>query len=144
MILVSACLIGINCRYDGSNLLNDPLLNKIKEKGFIPLCPEQLGGLPTPRASASIQTGTGASVLDGNARAIDISGNDVTEAFLKGAQEGLKIAKLLNVKTAILKENSPSCGVIFTNSGFKKIKGAGVFTALLMRERITIFSERDY
>jgi len=144
MILVSACLAGINCRYDGSNLLNYPLLTKLKEKGFIPLCPEQLGGLPTPRAAASIHSGTGACVLEGKARTIDTNGNDLTEAFLKGAHEGLKAAKLLNVKTAILKDNSPSCGVHFTSSGFQRIKGFGVFTALLRKERITLFSEFDF
>ena len=144
MILLSACLVGINCRYDGSNLLNDPLLNRIKDKGFIPLCPEQLGGLPTPRAAASIHKGTGARVMEGNARVININGNDVTEAFLKGAQEGLKIAKLLNIKTAILKDNSPSCGVHFTHSGFQRIQGAGIFTALLKSEGFTIFSECDF
>lgn len=141
MILVSACLVGINCRYDGSNLLNDDVLKKVKEEGYVPVCPEQLGGLPTPRLRSSIQNGTGVEVIAGKAKAININGKDVTKEFLKGAQESVKIAKLMGVKKAILKENSPSCGVDFTHSNFKKVKGSGVFTVMLRREGIKIFSE---
>jgi len=142
MILISACLVGVNCRYDGANIQNADLLEKIKDEGFIPVCPEQLGGLPTPRPRASIENGTGKEVIAGNAKVIDINGKDITGEFLKGAQEALKIAKLMRVKSAILKERSPSCGVEFTNSDFKKVTGAGVFTALLKREGIKIFSEK--
>ncbi len=136
MIIVSACLVGINCRYDGSNTMNDALIKEIKEEGFIPVCPEQLGGLSTPRPSASIQDGTGFDVIGSSSKVIDINGRDVTREFLKGAQEALKIAKLLRVQKAILKENSPSCGVNFTSSNLKKIKGPGVFTAMLRNEGI--------
>ncbi|MBW2552961.1 MAG: DUF523 domain-containing protein [Deltaproteobacteria bacterium] len=136
MILISACLIGINCRFDGSNTINDAIIKEIKDEGFIPVCPEQLGGLSTPRPSASIQNGTGFDVIGSSSKVIDINGRDVTREFLKGAQEALKIAKLLRVQKAILKENSPSCGVNFTSSNFKKIKGPGVFTALLRNEGI--------
>ena len=142
MILISACLVGVNCRYDGANIQNADLLEKIKDEGFIPVCPEQLGGLPTPRPRASIENGTGKEVIAGNAKVIDINGKDITGEFLKGAQEALKIANLMRVKSAILKERSPSCGVEFTNSDFKKVNGAGVFTALLKREGIKIFSEK--
>lgn len=144
MILVSACLVGINCRYDGSSLINEDLLKKIKLEGFIPVCPEQLGGLPTPRPSATIQNGIGADVVAGKAKIIDINGQDLTKKFLKGAQETLKIAKLLGVQGAILKDNSPSCGVNFTNSDFKKVKGSGVFTATLKSEGVKIFSEQNF
>ena len=136
MILISACLIGINCRFDGSNTINDAIIKEIKDEGFIPVCPEQLGGLSTPRPSASIQNGTGFDVIGSSSKVIDINGRDVTREFLKGAQEALKIAKLLRVQKAILKEYSPSCGVNFTSSNFKKIKGPGVFTALLRNEGI--------
>lgn len=136
MIIVSACLVGINCRYDGSNTINDAIIKEIKEEGFIPVCPEQLGGLSTPRPSASIQNGSGFDVIGSISKVIDMNGRDVTREFLKGAQEALKIAKLLSVQKAILKENSPSCGVNFTNSNFKKIKGPGVFTAMLRNEGI--------
>ncbi len=136
MIIVSACLVGINCRYDGSNTINDAIIKEIKEEGFIPVCPEQLGGLSTPRSSASIQNGTGFDVIGSISKVIDINGRDVTREFLKGAQEALKIAKLLRVQKAILKENSPSCGVNFTSSNFKRIKGPGVFAAMLRNEGI--------
>ena len=140
MIIVSACLVGINCRYDGSNTINDAIIKEIKEEGFIPVCPEQLGGLSTPRPSASIQNGSGFDVIGSISKVIDMNGRDVTREFLKGAQEALKIAKLLSVQKAILKENSPSCGVNFTNSNFKKIKGPGVFTAMLRNEGIKTYS----
>jgi uncharacterized protein YbbK (DUF523 family) len=136
MVIVSACLVGINCRYNGSNSINNSIIERIKEEGFIPVCPEQLGGLSTPRPSASIQNGTGFDVIGSISKVIDMNGKDVTREFLKGAQEALKIAKLLSVQKAILKENSPSCGVNFTNSNFKKTKGPGVFTAMLRNEGI--------
>lgn len=144
MILVSACLVGVNCRYDGANIQNADLLKKIKDEGFIPVCPEQLGGLPTPRPRASIENGTGKEVIAGNAKVIDSNGKDITGEFLKGAQEALKIAKRMRVKTVILKERSPSCGVEFTNADFKKVTGSGVFSALLEREGIKIFSENNF
>ncbi|KPJ57163.1 MAG: hypothetical protein AMJ42_04785 [Deltaproteobacteria bacterium DG_8] len=144
MILVSACLVGINCRYDGSNLLNNDLLKKIKAEDYVPVCPEQLGGLPTPRPRSSIQNGTGVEVIAGKAKVMDFNGNDVTKEFLEGAHESLKIAKFVGVKKAILKENSPSCGVDFTHSNFKKVKGTGIFTAMLKNEGIKIFSEYTF
>lgn len=136
MILISACLIGINCRYDASNSMDTSIMKRIKEEVFIPVCPEQLGGLSTPRPSASIQNGTGADVVGSAAKVIDMNGRDVTREFLKGAQEALTIAKLLNIQEAILKENSPSCGVNFTSSNFRRIKGTGVFAAMLRKEGI--------
>ena len=144
MILVSACLIGINCRYDGSNVLNNSILKKFSADDLIPVCPEQLGGLPTPRSRATIHNGTGTDVITDKVKVIDVNAKDVTGEFLKGAQESLKIAKLLGVQKAILKENSPSCGVNFTNSDFKKVKGPGVFTSMLMSEGIETFSEHNF
>ncbi len=144
MILVSACLVGVNCRYDGTNIQNVDLLEKIKEEEFVPVCPEQLGGLLTPRPRATIVSGTGKEVITGKAKVIDINGKDVTGEFLKGAHETLKIAHLKKVETAILKEKSPSCGMEFTNSDFKKVGGSGVFAALLKREGIKILSENNF
>ena len=144
MIIVSTCLVGINCRYDGSNSINDEIIKKIKAEGFIPVCPEQLGGLPTPRPAPSIQNGTGEEVVAGKVKVVDVNEKDVTKEFLKGAQEALKIARLAGAKKAILKENSPSCGVNFTNSNFKKINGPGVFTSMLRIESIKTFSEYNF
>jgi uncharacterized protein YbbK (DUF523 family) len=100
MKLVSACLLGINTKYDGTNNKNEEIIKLAKEEILIPVCPEQLGGLPTPREFAEIKNG----------RVITKSGKDVTENFKKGAEEVLKIAKLFGIKEAILKSRSPSCG----------------------------------
>ncbi len=134
MKIVSACLVGINCRYDGNNNLNKKVMERFLEGELIPLCPEQLGGLSTPRTPAEIKDN----------KVFDKNGNDVTENFIKGAKETLRIAKLLGCKEAILKENSPSCGVHNVYDGTftsKKIKGMG-FTAKLLKENgINVKSE---
>ncbi len=138
IVLVSACLLGINCRYNRSNVFDESLLKNILERGLtpIPVCPEQLGGLPTPRPSCEIVGGDGYDVLDGIARVLTRDGEDITEHFVRGAYETLKIAKLLNIDFAIMKDFSPSCGCenIYdgTFSGRTK-RGCGVTTALLRR-----------
>jgi uncharacterized protein YbbK (DUF523 family) len=105
---------------------------------FIPICPEQLGGLPTPRAPSNIVKGDGKGVLAGHARVINTLGEDVTEAFIKGAQESLKLARLTGAKKAILKNKSPSCGLntpyCETDTGY----GLGVTAALLLSAGIKI------
>jgi uncharacterized protein YbbK (DUF523 family) len=135
-ILVSACLLGINCKYDGTSNKNEKILKLAKDFILIPICPEILGGLPTPREPAE-QKGK---------RVITKSGEDVTKYFEKGAKEVLKIAKILKIKKAILKQKSPSCGCgkIYdgTFSG-KLIKGDGVTTKLLKKNGIEVFSEED-
>ena len=137
MKLVSACLIGINCRYDGKNQLNQKCLKLFKKGELIPICPEQLGGLPTPRESAEIQR---------NGQVLTKKGRDVTENFIWGAKQTLKIAKTLGIKEAILKSKSPSCGsgLIFdgTFSG-KLIKGNGITAALLKKEGIKVITEEE-
>lgn len=136
MKIVSACLLGINCRYDDKSKPNEKVLLLSKEETLIPICPEQLGGLPTPREIHEIK----------NSRAISKSGIDNTNYFLKGAQEALKIAKLFNCKEAILKSKSPSCGygLIYdgTFSG-KLIKGDGVTTSLLKQNGIKVISDEE-
>ncbi len=135
MLIISACLVGINCRYDGSHKKRPDIITCFKEKGLVPVCPEQLAGLCTPRPHSQIVRGTGFDVLDHAAKVIDSKGTDLTSKFLKGAEECLKIACLVKARMAILKERSPSCGVLFASSDFKK--GPGVLTALLIREKIT-------
>lgn len=107
---------------------------------FIPLCPEQLGGLSTPRFPAHIDNGSGTDVLNGHARIIDSKGNDVTEYFLRGAEEVKKIAQLMKIDTAIMKENSPSCGVNYIKRGDVLINGMGVTSSLLHSVGIKIIS----
>jgi len=144
--LVSACLLGINCRYDGKNALEPKLLELMKEDQIIPICPEQLGGLPTPREPAWIVGGEGSDVLKGAAKVISRSGRDVTENFRTGAEETLKVAKLFGAKCAILKARSPSCGCggIREPFSFDKLKsGDGVTAALLKKNGFKVVSEEN-
>ena len=143
MIMVSACLVGVNSRYDGSNKLNENIIKLLKGVPFIPLCPEQLGGLPTPRNAAEIVGGDGFDVLRGKARVIDSEGVDVTGNFIKGANEVLKIINMLGIEKAILKEVSPSCGVNLIVCKDRLISGIGVTAAILKESNIEIISEKD-
>lgn len=110
-IIVSACLVGVNCRYDGESRTDPRVLRLFRAGLAIPVCPEQLGGLPTPREPAEIVGGDGQDVLDGRARVIDKMGRDVTASFVKGAEQVLFLARQVGAKRAILKRKSPSCGV---------------------------------
>jgi len=115
LILVSACLIGLNCRYDGKTKENREIVDLLKSGlKLLPICPEQLGGLCTPRAASQISGGDGFDVINGNAKVIQLeTGVDVTKNFLKGAKEVILITNLFYIKKAYLKAKSPSCGVSF-------------------------------
>jgi uncharacterized protein YbbK (DUF523 family) len=146
MIIVSACLAGINCRYDGGNRLNSRIREMVLSGNAIPVCPELLGGCQVPRLAAEIEGGTGADVLDGQCRVIRNDGSDATLEFITGAEITLGIAEKYNVKKAIMKKNSPSCGFgcIYDGSfSSKQIKGNGVTTQLLLRNGITVSTEDD-
>ncbi|MCX6815817.1 MAG: DUF523 domain-containing protein [Candidatus Aenigmarchaeota archaeon] len=146
MRLCSACLLGIKCRYDGKDNLNKKIVAISKKETLIPVCPEQLGGQSTPRPNAEISGGDGSGVLDGKAKVIEPGGNDVTKYFVKGAEEVLKMAKLHDIKEVILTQRSPSCGSgqIYDGTFSKKlIKGDGVTTALLKRNKIKVISDSD-
>jgi len=149
MKLCSACLLGIRCRYNGEGKLSEKVVTLSKKDVLIPFCPEQLGGLPTPRESCGIYGGVGDEVLDNKATVRTIeTGKDLTEYFVKGAKEILKIAKLFGIKEAILKQKSPSCGNGITwqlDNNFENhtVKGDGVTTALLKRNGIKVISEED-
>jgi len=108
--LVSACLVGLCTRYDGNRKPNDLCLNLLREAIWIPFCPEQLGGLPTPRPPADIVGGEGGDVLSGKAKVLTRNGTDVTKAFIHGAYEVLTIAQSQPVESVFLKSRSPSCG----------------------------------
>jgi uncharacterized protein YbbK (DUF523 family) len=146
MKLVSACLMGIHCRFDGESSLDIDVQKLVKEGKAVPVCPEQMGGLSTPRLPAEIVGGDGEDVLDGKAKVINIEGEDVTDAFIRGAEEALRVAKSVSATEAILKERSPSCGscVIYdgTFSG-KKQAGNGVTAALLQRNGIKVVTEEE-
>lgn len=147
MILISACLLGINCKYNGKNNLKENIIKKLGNKNIIPICPEQLGGLSTPRLPAEIKGGSGKDVLKGQAKVVTNDETDVTEEFVKGAYETLKIAKKLGIKKAILKTRSPSCGLGEIYDGNFKgtlTEGSGVTTDLLKENKIKIYSEEDF
>jgi uncharacterized protein YbbK (DUF523 family) len=141
MKLVSGCLLGMKCRWDGKIKPNKKIIELSKRETLIPICPEQLGGLPTPRKPCGIFGGNAKDVLEGRAKVLSArDGKDFTKNFLRGAEESLKIAKLFGIKEAILKQGSPSCGSGRTYQldkklRNKKIEGDGVTSALLKKTR---------
>ena len=127
--LVSACLIGLCTRYDGRSKPNIACKQQLASSFWIPVCPEQLGGLPTPRPAARLVGGGGQEVLVGKARVINSMEEDVTSQFIKGAQETLALARLHGASHAMLKARSPSCGLLPLQ---------GVTAALLLQHHIKI------
>ncbi|MDD5935392.1 MAG: DUF523 domain-containing protein [Clostridiales bacterium] len=135
-VLISGCLLGINCRYDGKGNLIPEISELLKKHNLIPVCPEQLGGLVTPREAAEIRNG----------RVVTKSGIDITEEFTKGALEVLRLAKLYGCTVAILKERSPSCGSNCRYDGTFSgtlIAGDGITAELLKENGITVYGESD-
>ncbi|ODV55413.1 DUF523 domain-containing protein [Lysinibacillus fusiformis] len=146
MILISACLAGLNVRYNGTNCIDDRVQKLVSEKKAITVCPELMGGFSTPREPAEIVGGNGEDVLDGKATVIERSGRDVTELYIKGAYATLQKVLEVGATQVVLKENSPSCGsAAIYNGEFNgmKIVGEGVTTALLRRNNIVVLSEVD-
>ena len=133
-LLVSACLLGMSCRYDGGHNAIPQLKKLLKTHTCIPVCPEQLGGLPTPRTPVEWQ----------GDRAVDKDGRDVTEAFIRGTAEVLRLADLYRCKNALLKERSPSCGCgqiydgTFTGT---LTEGDGLTAQMLKRKGVTVYGE---
>ena len=142
-VVISACLLGVRCRYDGGDSRNETAIKQGQQYALIPVCPEESGGLPTPRPPAEIVGGDGGDVLDGRAKVMTTDGTDVTEAYLKGAHHALRVAQSNRATHVVLKARSPSCGCgdIYdgTFSG-TLTPGDGVTTALLKRHGITVTS----
>ncbi len=135
-ILVSACLLGADCKYNGKNNRNENVLRLMEKHTLIPVCPEQLGGLATPREPSEKSGG----------RVISKSGADVTENYKKGADEVLKIARLYGCKRAVLKAKSPSCGSGKVYDGTFSgtlIDGDGVTAQLLKQNGIEVQNENN-
>lgn len=147
MIIVSACLCGVNCKYSGGNNFNEKVMHLFQQGKAVLVCPEQMGGLSTPRLPSEIIGGTGADVLDGKCRVMTINcQDDVTDRFTKGAEETLKLAKKCGASLAILKSRSPSCGhgTIYDGSFTgTKIDGNGVTAELLERNGIKVITEEE-
>lgn len=136
MIIVSACLLGENCKYDGKNNLNKAVIEYLKDKSYIAVCPEMLGGLPCPRTPSEIRNG----------KVYFKDGTDVTEAFLRGADEVLSLLEQYEITEAILKEGSPSCGSKNVYDGTftgAKIKGQGITAKALSERGIKIRNESE-
>jgi len=147
-ILISACLLGENVRYDGGNSqVNSNILNQWQQEGrLISTCPEMAGGLPVPRVAAEIEGGNADTILQGKSGIWRKDGVDVTDAYLNGAEITLALCMKHNIRIAILKEGSPSCGVACVNDGSfssRKVDGQGVTARLLTRHGISVFSERQ-
>lgn len=147
MKIISACLCGVNCKYNGGNNLNPYFLDLLAMGELLPLCPEQLGGLPTPRSACEISGGTGQDVIEYAALVINRNGMDVTPAFIKGAEETVRIAVRAEVDGAILKSGSPSCGTgnIYDGTFSRQmINGDGVTAAMLKQHGIEVWNEQEY
>jgi uncharacterized protein YbbK (DUF523 family) len=133
-ILISACLLGVCCRYDGASKSYPGIAELAKEHTLVPVCPEQLGGLPTPRPPSERQ----------GDRVVSVNGTDVTEQYRRGAEETLKLFELLACDAAVLKEKSPSCGkdVIYDGSFSETLtEGDGVAAELLRNHGIAVYGE---
>ncbi len=149
VVLASACLVGFNCKYNGGNNRVEEVFEAFCKGRVIPVCPEQLGGLPTPRQPAKIESGDGFAVLKGSSKVLTVKGKrvDVTKQFLRGAYETLFAARALknSIVACIMKEKSPSCGVDwvykFDEDSLKR--GSGVASALLKREGFRVISSED-
>ena len=147
LILVSACLLGVNCKYNGENNRNERVIEFLKDKKFVMACPEELGGLNTPRIPCEM-VGLAKDILNNKdkGKVINKSGDDITENFLKGAYETLKIVKSNNIKKAILKAKSPSCGygLVYDGTFSEKLTlGNGVTAQILKDNNIDVITEED-
>lgn len=147
-ILISACLLGRPVRYDGNGKrLDDPSLDVWQAEGrLVPVCPELMGGLPVPRPAAEIAGGSGADVLDGRAHVVADTGEDVTAAFVAGAEAVLDLARQFGCAYALLIDRSPSCGSLHIYDGTfsgRRVDGAGVTAALLSAHGIAVYADHE-
>ena len=146
-VMLSACLAGMNCVYDGSNKAHPVFVKLVQSGGAILFCPEVLGGLAIPHPPSEIKGGDGSAVLRGSARVVSRDGKDVTDFFLKGARKASELAKKLKCKKAVMKARSPSCGCGKVYDGtFSRvlIDGDGVTAAMLKENGIDVVSDEDY
>lgn len=146
-LLVSRCLLGHKVRYDGGAHGPYGLLQRWQEEGrIVPLCPEVAGGLPTPRPPAEIPGGQGGGVLDGTQPVLTDAGDDVTAAFVAGAEAALALVRRHDLRVAVLKARSPSCGNTHNYDGSFSghlVEGEGVTAALLRRAGVKVFNEQQ-
>ncbi|MGJ3402709.1 DUF523 domain-containing protein [Glutamicibacter sp. Je.9.36] len=140
-LLVSSCLAGIPCRYNGKAKANPTIVEAVARGEAVAACAEELGELPTPRPPAEIVGGDGHDVLEGRACVIDINGEDISGQFIAGAQKVLDLVQHQRITEAILQDRSPSCGcgTIYDGSHTGKlVAGDGVLAALLKRRGVNV------
>nr|WP_314277522.1 DUF523 domain-containing protein [uncultured Peptostreptococcus sp.] len=146
-ILVSACLLGIKCKYNGRDNKNNKVIEYLKGRDYIKICPESMGGLKSPRLPSEIEYGyDGRDVIEGRAKVFGQDGSDLTKEFLSGAKVCIELAKKYDVGLAILKESSPSCGgsKIYTGKfEDEKKAGQGVTASLFKMNGIRVLSEEN-
>ncbi len=146
-VLVSACLLGNPCRYNGKGYELPAFVDSLQEYTVIPVCPEVLGGLAVPRPPAELAEGDGDAFWLGKAQVKTEDGNDLSAEFKTGALRTLELAKKHGAKVAILKDHSPSCGTLRIHDGTfrsRLIPGRGVTAALLQKNGIKVFSEENW
>lgn len=139
-VLVSACLVGRECRFDGRAKTDRVLQRELASEHveIVPFCPEEHGGLGTPRPPSWLESESASAVLAGRERVVTDAGVDVTPQFLTGAEGALSVCRTHAIRRAFLKERSPSCGVCQTHANGKLVDGPGVTTALLQRHGIEV------
>ena len=145
-VLISACLAGRACRFDGTGALQDEVARLVAEGRAVLVCPEVDGGLGTPRPPAEITGGDGTDVIEGRARVVTEAGDDVTEQYLRGARRALAVAERTGARAAILKARSPSCGkdAIYDGTFSRSLaEGDGVTAALLRKSGITVLTDEE-
>ena len=145
-VLVSACLAGRACRFDGTGAYEDAVARLLAEGRAVLVCPEVDGGLGTPRPPAEIEGGTGSDVIAGRAKVVTAEGLDVTEQYMKGARRALAVARKAGATTAILKARSPSCGkgAVYDGTFSRSLQaGDGVTAALLRSEGIHVVTDEE-
>jgi uncharacterized protein YbbK (DUF523 family) len=142
MILVSACLAGINCRYGGGSCEDAAIKAMVQQGKAIPVCPEILGGLDVPRPACEL-----IRAADGSVRVVSKDGRDLTAAMVRGAKKTLAVAKALGVAKVIVKSRSPSCGYGLIYDGTftgKLVSGNGLAVELLLKNKIKVYTENDF
>lgn len=142
-VLVSSCLLGLKTRYDATDNFSQAVIDFIQKNHLIPIpvCPEQLAGLTTPRPKCWFSKGDGQDVLTGKGCLINEQGRDLTAEFLHGASQTLRIAQLTGCQIAILQQRSPSCGTLTIYLNQVQTKGMGITAALLEQHGVKLFAD---
>jgi uncharacterized protein YbbK (DUF523 family) len=147
-LVISACLLGVECNHEGRGSARAVVEELAEHYRLVPVCPEVLGGLSTPRAAAELVGGDGADVLAGaaGARVVNVAGEDVTAAYRRGAEAAVEVARAVGARRAVLKARSPSCGSTAVYDGTfsrRLVPGRGVTAAALAAAGLAVGSEED-